>query len=589
MRDHHLSHLAAPLPLGRRALIRALGLGAAGALPLAATKWRSSPVGASLQAAPSAGPTAPTGQPLAGGRLTIGSTVNPDNLHPWDATEVAAFDLLDGVVEGLLKVNAAGRLQPALAEGFTLSDDGLTYTFRLRQDVRFHNGEPFTGRDVAAAWDVRLDGIWSSAATLGWDRIAGIDLPDERTLTVTTREPYAPFLSTVGVTPILPASAFAGGVDAFRERYAEAPVGSGPFLIASRRPGRRIDLQRWDEHWGGPARLDAIRYEIVPDAAAARAGLESGSFQVAAASGNAASLADDPSRSVPTVTTWEYATRTWHHLDLKQIGFLRERAVRQALDYATPRQAIVAELLGGRATPAVADQMPGSWAAHDTLGPRSFDPARARELLAEAGFRPGRDGILARVGEPFRLELWGVAGDPLARRILDAIATEWAALGLAVLVRTAEPTALWGPTGYQFSDRMTACLFAWTNGVDPDDLFYWHSSQIPSAPTAPGSNLPAFFHPYAFQDEIDRLTADAATTLDLETRRDLYRQIQELLAREVPVIFLYWEHALVAARTEVGGVWPNPYAGLLWNAQSWYLADPAAEATPAATPWPVDG
>jgi peptide/nickel transport system substrate-binding protein len=574
-------HFAASLPLGRRALVLALGLGAA-------ARWRGTIVSAALQSPPPDGPTAPPGPPRRGGRLTIGSAVEPVSLHPWDASEVAAYDLLDGIVEGLLKVNATGRLQPALAEGFTLSDDGLTYTFRLRDGVRFHNGEPFGGRDVVAAWEARLDGTWSNSATLGWDRLAKIDLPAERTLTLTTREPYAPFLSTVGIAPILPASAYSDGLDAFRERFAGEPVGSGPFRIANREPGRRIDLERWNEYWGGPALLDEIVYDIQPDPAALRAGLESGDVQIVAATGAATAAAtDDASLALPSVTTWEYPTRTWHHLDLKQIGFLRERGVRQALDYATPRQAIVDDLLGGRATPAVADQMPGSWAAHGTLGPRPFDPGRARELLESVGLRPGRDGVLARDGEPFRMELWGVEGDPLARRILDAVATEWAALGIAVLVRTAEPDALWGPTGYQFSDRMTACLYAWTNGVDPDDLFYWHSSQIPTAPTAPGSNLPAFFHPYAFQDEIDSLTADAASTLDLETRRDLYLRIQELLAREVPVVFLYWEHASPVARKDVGGFWPNPYTGLLWNAQSWYLAGPIAEATPAATPIPV--
>ena len=576
--------LPAPLPVGRRALLRALAVGLAAPRPLSMTAWRGVAQDDGRQLAPPDGPTTPPGQPRLGGLLTIGATVEPLNLHPWDATEVAAYDLLDGIVDGLLKVNAAGRLQPALAEGFTLSDDGLTYTFRLRRGVRFHNGEPFAGRDVAAAREARLDGTWSSAATIGWDRISEIDLRDERTLTLVTRVPYAPFLSTVGVAPILPASAYADGLDAFRERYAAEPVGSGPFRIANREPGSRIDLERWDGYWGGPTRLDAIRYEIVPDAEALRTGLESAALHLASAAGNAVSALDDDSLALPAVNTWEYATRTWHHLDLKQIGFLRERAVRQALDYATPRQAIVDDLLGGRATPAVADQMPGSWAAHETLSPRPFDPARARDLLDDAGLRPGRDGILARGGEPFRLELWGVEGDPLARRILDAVATEWSSLGIAILVRTAEPAALWGPMGYQFADRMTACLYAWTNGVDPDDLYYWHSSQIPSAPTAPGSNLPAFFHPYAFQDEIDNLTADAASTLDLDLRRDLYQRIQELLAREVPVVFLYWEHAVVAARHEVGGFWPNPYTGLLWNAHSWYLAGPSDGAIPAATP-----
>lgn len=577
--------LRSPNAIPRRTLLGG-ALGLAIPSPTARPVWTRLAQDAGSEPAVPDGPTVPSGQPRPDAQLTIGSTRDPVSLHPWEATEAAAFDLLAGVVEGLLKVNAAGRLQPALAEGFTLSDDSLSYTFRLREGVVFHNGEPFAGRAVAAAWEARLDGTLSGAATLGWDRISAINVPDERTVEIVTREPYAPFLSTVGIAPIVPASAYDDGLDAFRERYAVEPIGTGPFRLKSWQPGDALTLERWDEYWGGPALLAAIRYQLLIDDNAVPRALAAGQIAVAGGVGGLTIAEVKDALALPDVQVWQHVTRTWQHLDLKQIGFLRERNVRQALDYATPRQAIIDDLLLGRALPAFADQMPGSWAAHETLGARPFDPGRARDLLESAGFRPDRDGVLARGGEPFRIELWGVADDPLARRILDTIAREWAALGLAVLVRTAEPETLWGPTGYQFTDAMTACLYAWTNSIDPDDLFYWHSSQIPSAPTAPGSNLPAFFYPFSFQTEIDALTATAASTLDLEERRDLYVQIQELLAREVPVIFLYWEEAFPAARQEVGGFWPNPYTGLLWNAQEWYLADADVLGTPspAATP-----
>lgn len=567
-------------PLDRRALLRALALG------LAAPRGAAVAAAQTEERVPLAPPrpTVPAGRRLTGGRLVLGSTIEPASLHPWDAGSVAAYDLLDGVVEGLLRFNAAGRLQPALAEGFSLSADGRSWTFALRPGVRYHDGQPFSGRDVVAAWEARLAGGWGGGSTLGWERITAIDLPDERTLVATTAEPFAPLLATVAVSPILPARVYAAGPEAFRERIGRRPIGSGPFAVAEWTAGRAIELERWKNYWGGPVTLDAISCRFLPDAAALLDGLAAGDLDATVGAGGLPPSAIGEAQAIPGLTVVEHVTRTWQHLDLKQMGFLRERAVRQALDYATPRGRIVADLLGGRATPAVADQMPGSWAAHETLRPRPFDPDRARELLAVANLRPGRDGILTRGGEPFRLELWGVAGDELAGRVLEAIAAEWAALGIAVLVRTAPPDELWGPLGYQFSDAMTACLYAWTNGPDPDDLFYWHSSQIPTAPTAPGGNLPAFFFPYAFQGEIDALTAAAASELDLETRRDLYWRIQELLTREVPVIFLYWEHAFPAARAHVGGFWPTPWAGLLWNARDWYLTAPAPDGTPAATP-----
>ena len=119
--------------------------------------------------------------------------------------------------------------------------------------------------------------------------------------------------------------------------------------------------------------------------------------------------------------------------------------------------------------------------------------------------------------------------DDQARSIIQMIAAEWNAIGVSTLTRYAPPADLWGPLGYQFSDRMTGCLYTWTNANDPDDLFYWHSSQIPVSPGSSGGNLPAFFYPYSFQEEIDALTANAASTLDFAQRQDIYAEIQALL------------------------------------------------------------
>ena len=139
-------------------------------------------------------------------------------------------------------------------------------------------------------------------------------------------------------------------------------------------------------------------------------------------------------------------------------------------------------------------------------------------------------------------------GDRTSEAIIGAIAREWNAIGVSTLPQSAPPDRLWGPLGYQYSDRMTGCLYTWTNANDPDDLFYWHSSQIPTSPGGSGGNLPAFFYPYSFQDDIDSLTVDAASELDFGRRQELYGEIQALLAREAPVIFLCWEQAFPAAQ-----------------------------------------
>lgn len=530
-------------------------------------------------------PLQPPGEPLPGGALTIGATARPETLHPWLATSQIAVDVLAGVMDGLLRYDAEQRLQPALALGFDVADDGLTYTFALRDGVTFHDGAPFTADDFVASWQTRRSAGFGAADNAGWDKIVAVETPDASTLLVRTSEPFAPFLSTVATAPLGPAGAMADGVAAFRERFDRAPLGTGPFRLVARRVDEAIVLERFADYWGEPPRLDRIEFRFVPDVAAQLAGLGDGTIGLVG--GAAAIPLDrlDEARAVPDTVVVEHGTQNWQHLDLKQIGFLRETRVRQALDFATPRQRIIEEVLDGRAIPAFADQAPGSWAYNPALEPRPFLPERAAKLLDQAGLRLGRDGVRERDGEPFLIELWAVAGEPLAERIVDLIAASWGEIGVGVVPRFGDAATLWGPMGYQFSDRMSAALYTWTNANDPDDMFYWHSSQIPLSPTAPGGNLPAFFYPYRFQEVIDALTDEAATTIDRDERRDRYWRIQELLLREVPAIFLYWERAYASARSDLGGFWPSAFTPLLWNAETWYLAG-ASPANPAGTPVP---
>jgi ABC-type transport system substrate-binding protein len=172
-----------------------------------------------------------------------------------------------------------------------------------------------------------------------------------------------------------------------------------------------------------------------------------------------------------------------------------------------------------------------------------------------------------------RIELWGESSDPQAPPILNMIAASWSELGIETAVKLEKRTILWGPTGYQFSDRMTAGYYRWSNVNDPDNMFYWHSSQIPTSPGGPGGNIPAFFNEYDFQEKIDDLTSRAAAETNLDERKKLYEEIQVLLQKEVPVIFLFWDKNYSAASAKIGGYWPSAFNYLLWNANEWYLTE----------------
>jgi len=524
--------------------------------------------------------TAPKGTVRKDATAIVGTVGQLDSLAPYTAdlySHPEVFDVLSGVMEGLLLYDSKQRLRPALARGYAVSDDGLTYTFNLRDKVTFHNGDDLTADDVVKTWEMIVNPGSATWSRMGWEKINRINVVDDRTIEITTSEIYAPFLS------YLAAGAFTGSVisparqlrkdpERFTREFGRAPVGTGPMRFHSRN-GNDIVLERNDEYWGDKPQLKGLTVRVYPDQERQLAAFAAGQVDVLSRIGTPGDPYLDLALPVDGYTVFEYAGLTWGHFDLKQVGFLRETIVRQALDLATPAQRIIDEVLGGRAYRAFADQTPGSQFFDTGLKPRDFDLERAQVLLDRAGLEVGASGIRERDGDRFEIELWGEASDPQATKILDLVAASWNAIGVRAIPKLAPRDQLWGPMGYQFSDRMTAGYYRWSNFNDPDDMFYWHSSQIPTSPTGPGSNWPAYFYAYSFQEEIDDLTSRAVAEVDLEKRKALYFQIQSLLRKEVPVLFTFWDKNFSAASDKLGNFWPSAFNYVLWNVDEWFLTE----------------
>ncbi|MDI3339363.1 MAG: ABC transporter substrate-binding protein [Sphaerobacter sp.] len=510
--------------------------------------------------------TAPAGETRQGGTLTYVTAEEPETLNPYLTQLVVGFDILSLFMESLLEADDQGQYGPRLAESYEAAADGLTYTFTLRTGVKWHDGSDFTAQDVVESYNMIMNPDFGAFSQQGWDKITGAETPDDHTVVFSLDQVYAPFIANVGGAYIAPASALAKGIQSFKEEFGREPFGTGPFRFVEWASGDHITAQANADYWQGAPKLEQIVCKFVPNSNTIAVQLKSGEADLAA---YVDAQQFDTYQAIEDKQVIETDSQAWFHLDLKNIDFLMEKPVRQALDFATPKQDIIDKILKGHATISVADVAPISWAYNPNIKPRPYDLEQAKKLLDEAGWTPGPDGIRQKDGKRMQLELWGIAGDQQNQQILQVIAASWKQIGVQADLKFQDIKTLWGPEGYQFTETPTACGYSWFNGNDPDDSFYWHSSQIPDSPTGSGGNLPAYFHPYDMQDQIDELTERGVATIDQEERKKIYWQIQELLHEYVPVIFIYWNKLIFVSPKRLQGFKPNAFTPLFHNVHEW--------------------
>ncbi len=322
-------------------------------------------------------PSAPTGEPVMGGNLNVGISQDlDDTLDPHQMISAGTREVLFNIYEGLVKPDSEGNLVPTVAESYTVSDKGDSFTFTLRSGVKFHNGEEVTARDVAYSLS-RAAGLDTGKPLVdGMGIITSVEATDEKTVVVSLSEPNIEMLAllTAGIIP--------EGSDP-----AKDTIGTGPFKYVSRSPQENVIIGKFDEYWGAPAYVDTVIYKIIDKGETLVMSLKSGALDLAAhlTSAQANELGDDFTILEGTMNLVQAVYFN------NAVAPFDDVKVRQALSYALNRQEVMDFLADGRGTAVGSSIYPafGKYFLPELVDQYSFDPELAKQLLAEAGYPEG--------------------------------------------------------------------------------------------------------------------------------------------------------------------------------------------------------
>lgn len=504
-------------------------------------------------------------EPAFGGTYIEGVAGAASRLNPLFASENSVDESLVALLfSGLTRLDDRGQPFPDLAESWDVSQDGRSYTFRLRAGIVWHDSAPFDADDVVFTYAaVRSAALRAPPPLAGALTGATVTKVDALTIRIDLNQPYAPLPAylSFGILPehvlaSVPPSAL------FDADFNLRPIGTGPYRLDQLSPERAVLAANAAYHFGQPY-IQRFEMRFFRDSGALMTALRDHAingafFESGVVAGDYAYLEGRRDLNLALLSSGEIA---FVYFNLRNPLF-EDRRVRQALLYALDRDTLISEAPVSQASRADSPLAPGTWASEAALARFGSDPTLARALLEEAGYRAGPDGLRARGGQRLSITL-ATNNDPVRTAVAETIAGRWQAVGVEVKLEAGGTTALvrdlLEPRAFQ------AVLFGYRADVDPDPYGAWHSSQTGSS----GRNLSLLA-----DARFDQLLEAARQAGAQRERRALYAQFQELFAQEVPAIPLYASASLYVQDREVRAARPgyldNPGARF-WQIQDWYV------------------
>ena len=457
--------------------------------------------------------------------LKVAQVADISNLDPHRINDVYSANVVRQVYNGLVQMDDMIRIKGDLAESWE-NPDAKTWIFHLRKGVKFHNGEELTASDVKFTIERILDQKTASPGAVHVKEIASVEASDPHTVKITTKNPFAPLLSSLSryELSVLNEKAVKAGGDA----YGKNPVGTGPFKFVEWKSGDRVTLAKFADYFQGPAKVDGIVFRAIPEDATRLVELESGAVDIVS---NLPPQDFDRMSKNPNVTVVDVQGQSTLYMGInEELKPFDNKLVRQALNYAVDKQAIIDAVFFGKAAASSGPISPSIWGFDETLKPvYPYDPEKAKELLKKAGFPNGFECVILT--------------DPRTERksVSELVQSYLEAVGVKASIEAIEWGAFLSATAKGAKGMF---IMGWTGTGDADGGLFprFHSSNIGAANRSRTRSA-----------EIDGLLQKGRTTIDEKERKDVYKKLQAMIIDEAPEIFIAVTKNLAATRKNVKG------------------------------------
>lgn len=501
-------------------------------------------------------------KPAYGDTLVEGIIGEPSILIPMLAGDNASHEVAGLIFNGLVKYDKDLTITGDLAESWDISKDGLVITFHLRKGVKWTDGVEFTADDVLFGYRTIISDKTPTAYSEDFKQVKKAEALDRYTFRVTYERPFAPALSSWGSLPVLPKHLLEGK-DIVKSELGRKPVGMGPYKLSKWTPGSDVVLESNHEYFEGRPYINKYVYRVIPDPATMFLELQAGGVDWMGLTPLQYSRQTQSKYFETNFNKFRYPVFAYTYMgfNLKHPWF-KDKRVRQAIAYTVDKDELVHGVLFGLGKAATGPYVPNTWPYNPDVKKYEYNPDKAMELLSEAGWRDSDgDGILDKDGRPFEFTILTNMGNSLRMKTATIIQWRLAMVGIKVNIRALE----WSTFINEFLDkrRFEAVVLGWSIGLDPDQFDIWHSSKTKEKEF----NFISFNNP-----EVDELLEKGRRTFDLTERKKAYFRIQDILAEEVPYIFLYVPDALPIVHARFHGIEPAPI-GIGYNINKWYVPE----------------